>query len=155
LSHGQRVWGLHNDQRGIDLAARDYVSIGWDALGDFRAFADDREELKRQLARAYPSAKAGAVAVWAGMLTRFACEMAIGDLVVCPEKASRTVHIAQITGAFRFESAAPTHRNRRPVRWLATDLPRDMFSQAARYELGSSLTLFRIRRNSEEFSRSA
>lgn len=42
----------------------------------------DRELLKPLIVAAYPTAKAGAIPVWAGMIARFTQEMKFGDYVI-------------------------------------------------------------------------
>lgn len=147
------VWGIHNDQPSLDLVAGGFVSIGWSAVGDLREVDTDREALKARLAATYPMARPGAIPVWAGVLARFVDEMAVGDLVVSPHRWTRTLNFGVVDGDFYVEPAAPVHPNRRPVRWLETDVPRDLFSRPALYELGSSVTLFRVRRHAPELLR--
>lgn len=43
------------------------------------------------------------------------------------------------------------HRNRRKVDWLKTGVPRAEFSKGARYEVGSAVTLFRVKTHDQEF----
>jgi predicted Mrr-cat superfamily restriction endonuclease len=127
------------------------VAVGWRRIGDLRELGPDRATLKAALSEAYPDAKPGAIPVWAGVLLRFAFEMRPGDLVVHPCKADSTLAFGRVAGGYVWErSAPPDNRHRRAVEWLETGVPRMLFSESARYELGSSITLFRIRRNAEE-----
>lgn len=107
--------------------------------------------MKAALAEAHPDAKPRAIPVWAGVLLRFAFEMEPGDLVVHPCKADATLRFGRVAGGYRWDAGAPAdNRHRRPVEWIETGVPRMVFSESARYELGSSITLFRVRRNAEE-----
>src|SRR4051812_43661033 len=72
-----------------------FVSIGWEELGDLRAIGPDRDALKLRLAATYPAAKPGAIPVWAGVLMRFMTEIEIGDLVISPNKADRTLNFGR------------------------------------------------------------
>jgi restriction system protein len=120
-------------------------------MGDLRSIGDDREALKAALAEAYPDAKRRAIPVWAGILLRFAFGMRVGDLVVHPCKADSTLSFGRVAGDYRWDPEAPEgNRHRRAVEWLETGVPRMLFSESARYELGSSITLFRVRRNAGE-----
>ena len=77
--------------------------------------------------------------------------MRVGDLVVHPCRADATLSFGRVAGDYRWDADAPAdNRHRRPVEWLETGVPRMVFSESARYELGSSITLFRVRRNAEE-----
>lgn len=145
------LWGIHNDQPDLDLIGGEFVSIGWHQLGDLHPYEGARDLLKKALVDAFPEAKAGAIPVWAGVLHRFAFEMNIGDLVIAPNKADRTLSFGRIESDYYWDSDADVHPNRRRVTWLATGVPRVLFSQAARNEIGSAVTLFRVKRYAHEF----
>lgn len=103
------------------------------------------------MAQAYPDAKPGAIPIWAGVLLRFAFEMEPGDLVIYPYKPDSTLNFGRVEGAYYHESSATLHRNRRKVDWLKTGIPRAEFSKSARYEIGSAVTLFRVKNHDQEF----
>lgn len=145
------MWGIHNDQTTLDLVREGFVSIGWAELGDVRPLLDDREALKAKVAETYPSAKPGAIPIWTGVLMRFFAEISTGDYVVSPNKADRTLNFGIIDGEAYFDADADVHPNRRPVRWIRTDVPRDTFSKSALHEIGSAVTLFRIKQHAQEF----
>jgi restriction system protein len=149
------MWGIHNDRPRVDFLDGGLVALGWSRLADLRDLPGDRDGLKAALRAAYPEAKAGAIPVWAGMLLRFVHEMAPGDLVVHPCKLDATVNLGRVEGDYYWDAAAPEHRHRRPVAWEHTGLPRALFSAGALRELGSAVTLFRIRHHVEEFALSA
>jgi restriction system protein len=146
------MWGIHNVRPDVSFVDSGFVAIGWMAMPDLRRVGDDRDAMKAALAAAYPDAGPRALAAWAGMLLRFAFEMRPGDLVVHPDKRERTVGVGRIASDYRFDEGAPDLRHRRDVTWLATGAPRTLFSKGALYEIGSSLTLFRVRRNAGEFA---
>lgn len=146
-------WGIHNDQPSLDLVEGGYISIGWEELGDLGDVQVDRELLKTRLAATYPSAKPGAIPVWAGVIYRFIVEMQAGDLVVSPYKADRTLNFGVVESGYYVESGTNLHTNRRRVRWTHTGVPRDTFSQSALHEIGSAVTLFRVKNHADEFVR--
>ena len=85
------------------------------------------------------------------MLLRFAFGMRVGDLVVHPCKADATLGFGRVAGDYRWDRAAPAdNRHRRAVEWLEVGVPRMLFSESARHELGSSITLFQVRRNADD-----
>lgn len=145
------IWGVHNDHPELDLVGNGFISLGWDELGDLRAIGPDKKSMKQRVEAAYPGAKPGAIPVWAGVLLRFAFEMKPGDLVIYPYKPDSTLNFGQIDGDYYFETEAEQHRNRRRVRWTHTGIPRALFSKSARYEIGSAVTLFRVKNHAEEF----
>ncbi len=145
------VWGLHNDQPSLDFVADGLVAIGWDDLGDVTELRDDRDGLKQLIIEKYPAVKPGAVPVWAGVLRRFMTEIQAGDVVVAPNKADSTVSIGVFEGAYYWDDQAELYKNRRKVTWVETGIPRAQFSQGARYEIGSAVTLFRVKNHPDEF----
>lgn len=145
------LWGVHNDQPQLGLVENGFISIGWNEVGDLRAVGDDRDAMKARVAAAYPSAKPGAIPGWAGTLLTFAYRMQPGDLVVYPHKPDSTLNFGRISGDYRYEPDAELHRSRRPVTWLRTGVPRTTFSKTARYEVGSAVTIIRVKHHLNEF----
>jgi len=145
------TWGIHNDTLTTELTDGQFVSIGWDQLGDLRHLGETREAIKARLAQTSPDRKPMAIASWAGTLLRFRDDMEPGDVVVAPHKPDSTVNIGVVTSDYYFDGSAPTHRHRRRVEWKRLGIPRTVFSEAARYEIGSLLTVFAIRKNADEF----
>lgn len=145
------MFGIHNDALSVELIDGGFVSIGWDNVSDLREVGLAREELKAVLTGAYPDTKPRAIAAWAGTLLRFANEINEGDFVVAPYRPDSTINIGVITGPYEFHPDEPTHRHRRPVRWEKLGVSRTVFSQAALYEIGSLLTVFRVRNHADEF----
>jgi restriction system protein len=151
MSGMSAMWGVHNDTLGRELVEDEFISIGWDEIGDLRSAGSSRDELKAALWAAYPDSKPGAIAGWAGILLRFAQEMTVGDIVVAPYKKDSTINIGVITGPYVYLPDVPKHQHRRSVEWKKVGLSRTIFSQAALYELGAFLTVFRIRKHDDEF----
>lgn len=145
------IWGIHNDQSTLDLVSGGFISIGWEELGDLTAVPIDRQSLKERLAATYPTAKPGAIPVWAGVLVRFINEMSVGDYIISPNKADRTLSFGVVDGEFYVEAGTELHPNRRRVNWLHTGVPRDDFSKSALHEIGSAVTLFRVKNHAAEF----
>jgi hypothetical protein len=53
------VWGIHNDALTTELVDGEFVSIGWDKIGDISKIGPDREALKEAQRQAYPETKPG------------------------------------------------------------------------------------------------
>ncbi len=146
-----KMWGIHNNHPDLGLIENGFISIGWDELGDLSAIGADRDEMKAKVAQVYAGAKSGAIPVWAGVILRFTYEMEVGDLVVYPYKPDGTLNFGRIEGDYYHDESAQLHPNRRKVKWLETGVPRTQFSKSARYEVGSAITLFRVKNNFDEF----
>lgn len=143
-------WGIHNDRPDLELVENGFVSIGWPGVGDLELLGDNKDALKERIAEVFPDAKPGAIPVWVGVLRRFAFEMQEGDHVLYPHKPDSTINIGRISGPYTFHEGE-RHPHRRSVQWLHTDIPRTRFSQAARNEIGSAVTMFKIKTNVDEF----
>jgi restriction system protein len=144
-------WGIHNNRPEVDFVDDGFVGLGWDLIArDVTPLVDDRDLLKGELARAYPHKNDRAIAAWAGIFVRFVTEAGLGDVVVHPDKADRTISFGRIAGAYEYAPRAPTRRHRRRVEWVNTGVPRDAFTQEALWEIGSTLTFFRIRNHVSE-----
>jgi restriction system protein len=77
--------------------------------------------------------------------------MAPGDYVISPNKVDSTLRFGRVTGDYYWDATAEVHQHRRPVEWLAIDVPRQNFSKQARYEIGSAVTLFKVKTHIAEF----
>ena len=146
-------WGIHNDALGRELVDEGFVSVGWDAIGDLRRLGNDRTAIKAAVASNDPDAKPGAIPVVAGVLARFAFEMQQGDIVIAPYKPDSTINFGRVSGPYEFHPEVEQHMHRRRVTWLRTGVPRAQFSQAALYEIGAFITLFKVARHRDEFER--
>ncbi|MBD2765911.1 restriction endonuclease [Kocuria sp. cx-455] len=144
------MWGIHNNEINDQLVEGGFVSVGWE-LGDLTRIGNNRERMKAALRENLPDAKEGAIPIWSGILLRFAFEMNIGDLVISPNKSDGTLNFGEIIGNYEFHPEVRRHRHRRPVQWIRTDVPRGLFPKTALYEIGSALTLFRVKRHTSIF----
>jgi len=146
------MWGLHMAEIDAFAPLRDgFIGIGWVAMGDVSTLAKNRDAFKARLAETHPNVKPGAIPVMAGVLFRFAHDMAVGDVVVYPSKPDRMVNLGIIQGDYTFQPAfMHQYPHRRAVKWLR-HVPRATFSQAALYEIGSAITLFQVSTHAEEF----
>ena len=152
MANKKQIWGIHMGAHvGADPIEKGYVAIGWKEMGDYTQLPKTRDGVKEVVQQTYPNIKPGAVPVWGGVIYRFLSDMSVGDLVIYPSKSDRMVNIGRISGDYFYDAKAiETYPNRRTVEWLA-HLPRDQFSQAALYEIGSAMTLFSVKNYSQEF----
>lgn len=147
------VWGIHNGREEIDPVQDKAVRIGWDELCDLSALDPSRDAFKKALIKALPETGEGTVPVWAGTLYRFVHKISLGDLVVCPDRETRTLRIGRVSGPYEYWSDYPYYRHARPVEWLTVDVPRDELSLSAQNELSSLTTLFELTTGREEIER--
>jgi restriction system protein len=152
MTNQPTLWGVHMGQHvGSGPVEGGYVAIGWGELGDLRNIPPDREAFKAAHIQCLPDTKGGAVPVAAGTLFKFVHDIKANDIAIYPSKHDRMVNIGRFTGqsAYRPDSH-DDYPNRRTVEWLG-HFPRSDFSQTALNEIGSAVTLFRVRRHVAEF----
>lgn len=152
MSAETRLWGVHMGEHVADHPITGgYVAIGWVNLGDVTRIAGNRDAYKRAMSQAYPDKKSGAIPVDAGTVYKFVHEIQAGDYVVYPSKWDRMINIGQFTGQATYAENDPDgYPNRQGVTWLG-QFPRNDFSQSALHEVGSFLTLFRVKRHAADF----
>jgi restriction system protein len=146
------IWGMHAGKNGEAdpiFLKKNAVALGWDEIGDLSKINSDRESFKEVINRAYPNKKQISTAIDAGQLFRFAYEIQPGDLIIYPSKRDREVHMGRIDGNYFFVPGEE-YVHRRPVKWIKS-FPRTRFSQGALYEIGSAISLFQVKNNSDEF----
>jgi restriction system protein len=150
----QTIWGIHGGRTGDAdslFLKRNYIALGWRAVGNLSQIKADREAFKAKVADTYPDYKPGAVPVSAGQLYRFACEMKPGDLVIYPSKNDRQIHIGRVNSEYKYApNVEEGYPNLREVNWLRS-FPRTHFTQGALYEIGSAMSLFQVKNYADEF----
>lgn len=151
---GRNIWGLHMDRSvGTRPTDEGYLAIGWHQLGDLSLIEPNREAFKQVVRSRLPDAKEGSIPVQAGVLFRFVHEVCENDVVIYPSKVDRMVNIGLVSGPYSYQPELDTaYPNRRSINWVR-HIPREEFSQAALYEIGSFISLFRVKGHSEEFLR--
>ena len=152
-----RIWAV---RAGGDSEADPlFIENGQIAVGflevncDVSALPAQRAAFKDAFSSSGTDIKPGSIPIQAGQLFRFVHEMKTGDRVIYPRKIDRTLLWGEIATPYIYDRAHnPDFPHRRGVRWLHS-LSRDVFSQGALYELGSTLTLFELRNFAAEFIR--
>ena len=150
----QSVWGIHGGKTGDanDLFTRhNVIALGWDEVGDLSELPANREAFKALITETYPSAKPGALPIYAGQLFRFLYELQIGDLVVYPSKVDKLIHLGQLSGSYSYSPTPEQHYpHHRSIDWVKA-IPRTHFSQGALYESGSGMSFFQIQNYADEY----
>lgn len=148
-----RVWGIHGGKTGDAFTLfteGNVVALGWERMPDLRTFENSPQAFKEAVARTHPHMKEGGVPVAAGQLRRFVHDLQAGEIVVFAAKQDWTFRLGRVTGEYAYTSPGDPYPHQRPVEWLKT-IKRDEVSQAARFEMGSAMSFFRVRRYADEF----
>ncbi len=146
------VWGFHNpighEEKLINSGT---ISMSWKELKDLSKIEPGtREGFNKYYDKIYPGNSKQSISQCVGQLYRFVYEIKIGDYIIFPTKYNRMVNIGQVTGEYFYDENEEYFVNKRGIKWIKT-LPRTAFSQGALYEIGSFLTLFRIKNYTNEF----
>ena len=152
----ERIWAVRAGGGGradsIFLESSQLAISFAEATEDASALPATRGAFKEMFGKS-EEARPGAIPIQAGQLYRFVHEMKIGDRVIYPRGADRTLHWGEISGPYVFTPEANVEfAHRRSVRWMSRQ-SRDVFSQGALYELGATLTLFEVKSFADEFRR--
>lgn len=107
---GESQWGLMREGQ--------YVSIGWDGLGDLtgtRLIQESKDALRERVQQAYPGTpqEVGRVTQ---QVFNFVAAIASGDIVVASDGA-RVLGLGRVTGDYRFADGL-VFPHQRPVAWL-------------------------------------
>jgi len=141
--------GRHGENEDYALQ-EGLVSIGWEGIGDISRI-HDREALQGLVDKTYPDENNSTTRVWTGEIWALKERIQKGDWVALPLKSRAAIAVGRVTGPYRFVADAPNDaKHQRPVKWIRTDLPRSEVEQDLLYSLGSTLAVFRVRRNNAE-----
>ena len=141
--------GRHGENENYALE-QNAVAIGWEDVGDLGE-VNDRDELQVLVSATYPDEAISTTRIWTGELWALKERIQNGDWVALPLKSRSAIAVGQVSGPYRFvANGPPSAKHQRPVRWVRTDLPRAEVEQDLLYSLGSTLTVFRVRRNNAE-----
>ncbi|OLT52002.1 hypothetical protein BJF89_06180 [Corynebacterium sp. CNJ-954] len=147
------VWLLRNDKLDDDLERLGIVSIGWDGTPDLSSV--NKDELKSILRKTEPGKTPNSYASDAGVLLRFYGELAVGDIVVAPRQDGKHLRIGTVTGQYRFDENAATHRHRRAVTWNRQGVARHDLPEEVRRGLKNIRTLSLVNHGVDEFRKMA
>jgi restriction system protein len=147
------IWGVragrHGDNESYAID-NNVVVIGWDDLGDLGK-CGSREQIAELMANTYKDVKPTTLPIWTGEVWAFKSRIHEGDIVVLPLKTRSAIAIGRISGPYLYREQAPAGAcHQRGVTWLRTDLPRSDVDQDLLFSLGSTLTVFQLRRANAE-----
>lgn len=136
------------EQRFLD---NNRVYLTWRGLDRDLSDLNTTEEFQALQKEFFPDQSPKAVIQYAGQMRRFVKSISAGDWVAVPSKHKPVIHIAEITGPYRFDpDGKDVYYHYRDVKWIAQDVPRDVFEQDLLYSLGAFSTVCQIKRNDAE-----
>ena len=147
------MWGIHAGATGDAdtlFLQKNCIALGWPLMGDLSHLSNDVNAFKQKLLQVYPAYKPGAIPVNAGQLHRFVHVMQVGDVIVYPSKQDKQIHLGQVAGGYSYNAGDASYPNQRPVTWLKQS-PRSSFLPAALLEVGSAMSLFKVKNYDSSF----
>lgn len=147
----KNIWGFHNPMGNEENLIRgEYICIGWKELGNLSKIEPrTKEQFTKTYKKTYIDAHVRSISQCVGQIYRFVSEIKIGDYVVFPTKYNRIVNIGEIVGEYYFDATEEEYVHKRKVKWFK-HVQRTDLTQGALYEMGSFLTLFKIKNYSDE-----
>jgi restriction system protein len=148
------LWGIRTGKHGEyeqRFLGDQRIYLTWNGFDrDLAKFAA-QSALAEAIQQVYPDASPGRAKNNAAQMWAFAKRMEKGDWVVVPSKLKSAIHVAEITGAYRFDATADDpYYHSRDVKWVAQNIPRSIFDQDLLYSFGAIQTVFGVSRNNAE-----
>jgi restriction system protein len=146
-------WGVRAGKHGEDEQFALNNSVAVYGEREFGELPSDftRQDLRRAFDQLHGSAGEMTRRIWADQLWNLAREMREGDLVALPRKGTGTVAFGDVSGPYRYDpEAPPSARHQRPVNWIDKEFGRQRIENDIRLSLGSTLTIFQVRRDGAE-----
>lgn len=148
--NNKTIWGFHNDKEEIRMLDEEYIALGWKKMGDMSSIDKTRDAYYNRYNQVFPGNKKMSVSNSAGQIFRFINEAQIGDYVVFPSKFDRKVNIGIIESNYFYDDSEREFPHKRKVNWILKEIDRDKYSEAAKYEFGSFLSFFKIKKYTNE-----
>lgn len=145
----EKLWVVRSSNgEFIDtFLSKSIVGLGWCLETNFSNF--DLTEIKKVLLETYPT-KEKSIPTWAGMINNFVNKMNIGDFVITYEPSSRNYYVGKIISDYSYNSKIIDCPQTRKVRWFSEQISRDLLSNDLKNSLGSTLTLFQLKKEQEK-----
>ena len=147
----RRVWGIRAGKGGEahdEFVETQVIALADAGLGNLDRIDKSRDAFYAAYRQRHPSETRTGSAGVGGKFFRFVHEVQEGDLVLYPALKDRKVYVGQVTGRYTYVKSS-VFPHQRTVKWKYV-IPKDDFSQQARYELGAARTFFEVKKNTEE-----
>ena len=147
------MWVIRAGQKSIyydKYLKESKVYIPWDGYRMNLGSIMKREDYRSIVEKEKGVNNRTSVSNWAGQLYSFAKEMKKGDYVLIPSKGSRLYCLATIVGDYCFDKDEKDKLyHSHDIKVLENDVPREVFSQAIVYSLGTFRTIFKVKQEEE------
>lgn len=144
----RKGWMIRAGEGGrlFDDFKKGYIAVGWNKLGDISELTT-RDQLSEAYKHAYPQAKKGTLPNQISMIHKFRNVIARGDYAITYDPTSRTYLVGEVTGDYQFSpETVGDYPQIRKVNWIR-EVSRDQLTNSTRSSLGSTLTLFALKKS--------
>jgi hypothetical protein len=145
-SHGDPVvWMVRAGRGGMFAPAfieQKAVVIGWGKTGGITG--RNREAVREAIKANYPTITGSQASACSNAIYRVANTMKVGDLILTPEPATRTLLLGRVSGGYSYlaQPLGEDNQHSRAVEWFGR-ASKDELSYGAKNTVGSLLTLTR------------
>lgn len=126
-----------------DFKSKNYVSIGWNKIGDISNIKR-KDKIKKLVEEADYYKKKPQVSVAAGQISRFLLDFKKGDYAITYDPNNRVYLVGEIQSDYEFNKRISEYHHVRRVNWLG-EVSRDKLSVPTRNTLGAISTIFQIK----------
>lgn len=144
----RKGWMIRSGEGGrlFEDFKKGYIAVGWNNLGDISALTT-KDQLSEAYKKAYPLAKKGTLPNQISMIHKFRSVIERGDYAITYDPSSRNYLVGEITGDYQFSpETVGDYPQIRKVNWIK-EVSRDQLSNSTRSSLGSTLTLFALKKS--------
>lgn len=120
-------------------------------MGNLASLESDRDMFSAKYRKSHADDTNVSVKNIAGKYFRFVHEISVGEVVLYPATAEKTVYLGIVTGEYTY-NRGHSLPHQRTVTWHCR-IPTTSLSQPARYELGAARMLFQFKRHLTELHR--
>lgn len=134
-----------------DFRKKNYISIGWNELGDISHVTDRNtiKELVEKNSDAYNYTKKSQINIAASQISRFLFDFRKGDYVLSYDPTNRVYLVGEIQSDYGYDDKLSKYHHVRRVKWLG-EVSRDKLSTSTRNTLGAISTIFQINEVAEK-----
>ena len=145
----EKLWIVRsNNGEYIESFLTEHV-VGLNWLPNENLQGKDLQSIKAILLKYYPD-KEKSIPSWASMINNFVNKISIGDYVLTYDPSSRIYYIGKIKGDYIFYTKTNDCHHVRKVQWEKQEISRDSLSNDTKNSLGSTLTVFQLKKEQEK-----
>ncbi len=144
-----KLWVVRsNNGEYIEQFLTEHV-IGLNWLPEENLKGKDLQSIKFDLLKCYPD-KEKSIPTWASMINNFINKISIDDYVLTYDPSSRIYYIGKVVGEYFYNKKTSNCPHVRKVDWETQKISRDVLSNDTKNSLGSTLTLFQLKKEQEK-----